>query len=523
MGFFSFLEQETPQDQGPTIEQLGADPNSEAVKGKKLKVDDASLRRSIASKEQEAAKLEQGAIGQVHRILQRVTGPGMVGATNAQLVQVRDAMDKGMLKPHQLVDDLETLLKKKHDPTHITEPEVYGLVSALNDLKVSQQKRAEVQQEGAGLGRAPQISKEDLIGSAEESLAKAKKLREEASNLGVLNRGSRIQQAQNLESQAAGLRGMADEQQETKYAPGVSPTLPASNTPIQDYLKGFGLEQKDLIPRIHSALTVSGITPDKWGDDVDPRSGVLRIMSALDKNGSLANAIAQQLQLARQEDAANKQNTSQQPDDPRIAQTEARIGQREAELRGLYASLRDNDFMRTWPGIILYVLVGLITQNPAFAARLIGGRDNRGAVGAEIKGIQMELSRLDRQLARDIDRDTMAKREAARRLQRKDDQVDQRKWEVSKMMLQHNLIIERNAKKGNPETFMMKKLASEFQRALGMASKYSGEMQNEFADPKARAFARDNFNHYMRKAAELDEDIRNMGGAVLTEEADAGE
>lgn len=311
---------------------------------------------------------------------------------------------------------------------------------------------------------------------------------------------------------------------ESQYAPGVGATLPASQTPIQDYLRGFGLERKDLIPRVHAALTVSGISPEKWGDDVDPRSGVLRIMAQLDKDGTLAGAIARQLQEARQQDANSQQNApQQQPTDPRIAQTEARIGQREAELRALYASLKDNEFMRTWPGIILYVLVGLITQNPAFAARLIGGRDNRAAIGAEIKGIQGELARLDRQLARDIDRDVMVKREAARRLQHKEDRDDQRKWEVSKLMLQHNLIIERNAKKGNPETFMMKKLAAEFQRSLGMASKFSGEMQNEFADPGNRAKARQNFEHYMRKAAQLDEDIKNMGGAVLTEEPDTEE
>jgi hypothetical protein len=283
--------------------------------------------------------------------------------------------------------------------------------------------------------------------------------------------------------------------------------------PVSSFMEGLGI--KDAVPKVHQALQKVGIPPEEWGNtNVDPSAGVMRVMAELDPNGDFARLIAKGLADAKLEDANQSQSQGKGQTDPGIARTERAIQNKEQEMRALYATLRESPFMRTWPGIILYVLVGMLTQNPAFAARLIGGVGNRAAVNDEIKGIQYQLARLDRELARREREDAYTQREAARRLQRKEDQVDQRKWDLSKMMLQHQLIIKRNASRNNPETALMKKLAADFQRNLGMASKFSGEMQNEFAGPKDRAKARSNFNTYMRRAAELDADIRNLGGGV---------
>jgi hypothetical protein len=283
--------------------------------------------------------------------------------------------------------------------------------------------------------------------------------------------------------------------------------------PVSSFMEGLGI--KDAVPKVHQALQKVGIPPEEWGNtNVDPSAGVMRVLADLDQNGDFARLIAKGLADAKLEDANQSQSQGKGQTDPAIARTERAIQSKEQEMRALYATLRESPFMRTWPGIILYVLVGMLTQNPAFAARLIGGVGNRAAVNDEIKGIQYQLARLDRELARREREDAYTQREAARRLQRKEDQVDQRKWDLSKMMLQHQLIIKRNASRNNPETALMKKLAADFQRNLGMASKFSGEMQNEFADPKDRANARSNFNTYMRRAAELDADIRNLGGGV---------
>jgi hypothetical protein len=282
--------------------------------------------------------------------------------------------------------------------------------------------------------------------------------------------------------------------------------------PVSSFMEGLGI--KDAVPKVHQALQKVGIPPEEWGNtNVDPSAGVMRVLADLDQNGDFARLIAKGLADAKLEDANQSQSQGKGQTDPAIARTERAIQSKEQEMRALYATLRESPFMRTWPGIILYVLVGMLTQNPAFAARLIGGVGNRAAVNDEIKGIQYQLARLDRELARREREDAYTQREAARRLQRKEDQVDQRKWDLSKMMLQHQLIIKRNASRNNPETALMKKLAADFQRNLGMASKFSGEMQNEFADPKLRENARQNFNLYMRRAAEIDAQINQMGGS----------
>ncbi len=301
---------------------------------------------------------------------------------------------------------------------------------------------------------------------------------------------------------------------------------PLSPTPVTHFLGSLGIP--NVLPQVQKALQKVGIPAEEWGKtNVDPSAGMMRVMAELDPNGDFARLIATQLANARTEDATQQQNKGAGGDkaqtDAAIMRTERAIQTKEGEMRALYATLRESPFMKTWPGIILYCIVGMLTQNPAFAARLIGGVGNREAVKEEISGIQFELRRLDHELARREQSQVYSQREAARRLQKKEDTADQRKWETSKMMLQHQLIIKRNAARGNPETALMKKLAGDFQRNLGMASKFSGEMQNEFADPKDRAAARANFNLYMRRAAELDGDIRKIGGAGAEPEPEAQE
>lgn len=300
---------------------------------------------------------------------------------------------------------------------------------------------------------------------------------------------------------------------------------PGTREPVTKYMNDLGIDREALVAKLHAAQNVVGIPQDQWNDqNVDTSAGILRVMSSLDKGGTLAQMISQQLAMAKQDDLAAKGQkgaAGQDGRDPQIALTQNAIESKEAKMRELYASLRETPFMKTWPGIILYVLVGMITKNPAFAAQLLGGVGDRAAVKDEIRGIQWDIHRLDQQLSEKEKEEAYSKREAARRMTKQSDEVDQRKWELSKMMIQHQLIIKRNAARGNPETFLMKKLSGDFQRSLGMAGKFSGEMQNEFADPKDRAKARENFEYYTKQAAALDQQIRQMGGNVTA--ATAGE
>ena len=291
-----------------------------------------------------------------------------------------------------------------------------------------------------------------------------------------------------------------------------------AQAPVTTFMKGLGIGKEALTERVHKAMQAVGIPIDQWESKVNTQAGILRVTSALDPQGAFAQLVKDSLDRARAEDAAGQQQVQQ--GEARIAETERAITGKEYQLRALYGSLGQSPFMQTWPGIILYVLVGLLTQNPAFAARLIGGVTNRNSVNAEIKGIQFDLRRLESRLARREQDQIEFKREAARRLQRREDHALDQLISLSKMKINHDLIIERNAKKGNPETDLMRKLSRDFQRSLGMASKFSGEMQNEFAEKEVRGAARENFNKYMERANALDKQIIQIGGDVLEEETD---
>lgn len=402
-------------------------------------------------------------------------------------------------------------------------------------------------------GQLDTLTKE--IATAKDTMPEAVSARGEQEQKNIV--GAKQQKAAALAEHIKQLEAMTAGQQpvQVNAPPAVPPTVetpPQFLGPISHFMDGLGIPSEQLPAKVHAALNAVGISPDQWADtNVEPTAGLMRVLGEMDKDGAFAQLIVQQMSLARQQDMTDQQNQPQgqsqptqqqsssqgQQGNPAIARTEGQIRSREQEIRQLYSQLRQSPFMQTWPGIILYVLVGMLTQNPAFAARLIGGVGNRDAIDREIKGIQFELRRLDGQLARQEREEAYSKREAARRLQHKDDVADQRKWEMSKMMVQHNLIIQRNAARGNPETFIMKKLAGDFQRSLGMASKFQGEMDqyaramnNELADPKSREDARRkwsdakrNYDYYMQKAAGVDQDIRGIGGAAAAPEEDSEE
>jgi hypothetical protein len=554
MGFFDFLsapaQDPTTQDQAlykkkkiPPTQELFQDDeitrlnqhNSEEMASRKGDTQEAApksqgvspddSRRLFAASESDLVKREQAAISEVRDIIGRSNFMG-----SPELSRVQDSLQKdaGRLTPEQIASDLDVILKKKgfSSAGHVViDP---GNLSRLAVLRNEFSRLAEDRQKFDAQGRpggAPQVADQQTLElDASESLQRAQELEQKASRLGTLARDPVLAEARNLRAQSAALQQRAMEAKHQGEAPPAAPQAgPTSMTPAADYMRGLGIDKEQLTDRMHKAVKAVGIPEEQWEEGVDPKSGMLRVMGALDPQGQFATLLSGQIQAAKAQDAASAGAQPSDPEDARAAgridDTEKELGGREARLRLLYTELGKAQFMHTWPGIILYVLVGMITQNPAFAARLLGGIGNRDAVDAEIKGLQGDIRRLDQQLMyREKSRADM-RTAAARRLQQKDDKNDTWRRQVGMAMLNHKLIIERNEKKGNPETAVMKKLQSSYQRATGMAAKYSGEMQNEFAPEDKRQQARANFNFYMKKAAALDMQLDEMGGEVLQEEA----
>ncbi len=533
MGFFSFLtpgEQDAPPDlerpvrvpKGAKVRQPGKDysladqewaaEGDDIIPGDGIPTAKAGVDFDV-DKRQNVRKAHadiQNAYGEALKVVGQAGlggGSPFTPQDANDLRQIRDALSMRGTKeagvadnPIKLADDLRVIATRQTVPPEYAKL-LHGAADKLTNAYKAQGELEALRQPGQALA----VNDKDISGRQQYLAAEIAKRQEQLKTAGSL-RAPQLQQELKSLREEEGRMSLA-----TKGTEGLTPPEPE---PVTKFMAGLGI--KDAVPKVHQALQKVGIPPEEWGNtNVDPSAGVMRVLAELDPNGDFARLIAKGIADAKMEDANQSQTQPQGKGqtDPGIARTERAIQNKEQEMRALYATLRESPFMRTWPGIILYVLVGMLTQNPAFAARLIGGVGNRAAVNDEIKGIQHQLARLDRELARRERDDAYTQREAARRLQRKEDQVDQRKWDLSKMMLQHQLIIKRNASRNNPETALMKKLAADFQRNLGMASKFSGEMQNEFADPKLRESARQNFNLYMRRAAEIDSQINQMGGS----------
>jgi hypothetical protein len=520
------------QDEGAELSSIQAAERGEAQpEVDKPKIDPEQYRREYADKESSLIKRENQAFSKLKAVfsdpdLKLHAGPHDPDYKSRQQVAVfRNALLAGKLNARQALSDLDILMKtgavdfRNDGATMGSGAQKRAMVSSLHkEISGLLDERGQFNAQASPVYQK-QSSPEELANEAAALWKKSADARESAKNLGVLSSEKKIREAQTLEAQAASLDRLANQQRaqqpEVKdWRETIVPSL--EEEPVTKYMNGLGVDREALVDRVHKGMQKVGIDPAKMDEKVDPRSGILRVVGELDKQGILASAISNQLAAARAEDAANVQNKGPQDgEDPKIYQTERAIQGKEDRLRQAYAELAQAPFMSTWPGIILYVLVGMITQNPAFAARLIGGTGNREALDREIKGLQLDLRRLDHQLEYRERMDAETKREAARRLGRKEDEVSQRKWEMGKLMLQHQLIIQRAEARQNPEAPLLKKLQAAFTRATGMAAKFSGEMQNEFADPDLRQKARDNFNFYMKKAAELDAQLQEIGAVEL--------
>lgn len=199
--------------------------------------------------------------------------------------------------------------------------------------------------------------------------------------------------------------------------------------------------------------------------------------------------------------------------------TLSELKMKQAERRDLLLSLGRDPSSQNWLSAIVTILLSAAIGSER-ALQVMGYASKTNSLKLQLDILNQEINE-DIALLRDQRQgEREMKREAARRLQRTQDEQEVWRRQVGMALLNHKLIIERNEKKGNPETALMKKLQASYQRAVGMAAKYSGEMQNEFAPTDKRDQARANFNFYMKKAADLDMQLDDMGGDVLEEESE---
>lgn len=474
------------------------------------------------------------AVGDAYAVLENTTGSfSKQGAFNRpsedslrQVQQVKQAITK-KADPMALADDFSRLSQNLE-----FSPEERKAFAGVSAMFVRASKSRDM---AAASGEAPQIqpSPESLAQAQAkvEALARQEEAaRQKLQTLGVTNPQRQATQNAVLE--------LAKERQETERnlkhfsqqeaAKAAQPQPQSTTPPLQADIKknsaSGGRKEEDLrlavVGAMRKAEQEHGLElGDLVGNEVDYATALRTMLPVLDPSGKVQ---AEMLALAMKQKQGGQ--IQQQPTEPGSQQapaesdaTLAELKMKQAERRALLGGLGQDPSAQNWLSAIVTILLSAAIGSER-ALRVMGYASRTNTLKYQLDILNQEIEEDMALLKEQRQSEREIKREAARRMTRQEDQNEQRKWELGKMVFQHQLIIKRNEQKGNPETSLMKKLSAEFQRSLGIASKYSKppylNQFGEWTDPRGKA----EFERYMKKAAELDAMLREIGGTAEPEE-----
>jgi hypothetical protein len=556
MGFFDFLS--TPKQDIPTLEREQADlrkkkPQQEAnpfqddealrvsqYKNEEARAGEASTLEGASNVNKSAGMAQKGlvqdydrAVGDAFAALSNVRGRAF-GKSDAfpsderrravgEAVQVEKNLSK-KANPLALADDFERLSSNKEfDPE---ERKAFSGVAAMF-RRASQSRDAAAISGEMPKAAPPQEAIQQAKDKAENLRRQEEAARKQLETMGVTNpnragtQNAILEIAKERESVESSLKEFSPKAP-VEVAPG-------PNDKLQKGFSSAGVSQKEVARSVNEGLeAVAGSMGADFnpGDAVSFQYALPYAIAALGPEAQLA--FSEWMRDIKKKEAEAKGFT---PTGNPAQDAGGMSAKGEGEGPSHQDMIRQNfeqqklaraDFaaaqeLQSWPAIIAFCLLGMLI-GPQGAFAFFSNARKKKELQGWLQQLEMERKYLsdEQDYTRKMESETRSA--AARRLQHKEDRDETFRRQVGLTMLNHKLIIERNEKKGNPETAVMKKLQASYQRAIGMAAKYSGEMQNEFAPEDKRNSARANFNFYMKKAAALDMQLDEMGGDVLEEE-----
>ena len=288
-----------------------------------------------------------------------------------------------------------------------------------------------------------------------------------------------------------------------KPAAQVSPEAEYGKT-LDSYIEDLGVQHdqfKQYITQAQDALNLKDSDLDKM--DVDFNTGLRRGLAAFGPVGiEIANQVTRDLGGPETQSATvdEKGMPTKTPEDMRIEANRMK-------MRDLYGQLRDAPFMRTWFGILAYVLLAATTKSPSFAARIMMINPNREGTLAELQSLRDDIRMDQRKLDYDEQRKNQIRSWAAQQMASNEVRKQNMYGESYRVMMAANQKIQ--AANSKEESAGWSKLLRQYLVAENDAKGYLRTARNfgEVVDTKAEAL----YVEAMKKKRELSEKIQAHG------------
>jgi hypothetical protein len=386
--------------------------------------------------------------------------------------------------PAKLADDLQELGARTGDKTLI------DAAAKLSRAYKAQGELEAMRQPGGPLS----VSPEEVAARKVQLESELAKKTEESKLAGEIRSPKLKEEIRALQQEQLRVNQAVPKREPATFAEqNADPALPpTSPKPIESEFNALGVKRKQLVESAIAALEAAGIEEGEWDAQVPTQAGLKRILSVMDREGTLAQQMAADLLAEKQRNQPQKTDefeSEQKSSQQRADQYGQQLQQQRSELKELYKSLNAQPFMQSWLGLTLFVLLGMLA-GPTNAAKLLGVGRNRNAILGEIQELKAEMRFNSQEMRREQDYAQRVRLEAIRHKQRESDYKRDKSDSYSKMIVNHLLIMERAKQRAAPEhQEIVKKLNAQLTNTMKMMDEPGEVLRNDWmeeGDPRKR-------------------------------------
>ena len=366
-------------------------------------------------------------------------------------------------------------------------------------------------------GGALSLSEPELASRKQEIEGRAGKLAEEQKTIGQFR-------GQELKGSIEGVK--KEKENLDEYERRLKPASPIQDDNLEAHISAGGRNTNDLKGAVLGATRKleqdHGLELDNLDEQVPFATALRTILPLLDEDGRVSTEMMQLLKGMRPQQQERKPAVeSQASQGPDLELEEIR--RKQMERREMFNQISNDTTHHTWLSAIAYVLMSVLIGFDN-ASRLWSRSSRNGTLKPQLDTLSAEI-REDISLYQGRRREEGQMRaEAARQSQRQENVVDDTQRDVYKMILNHQLILQRARASGVANT-TTKKMSSDFARYATLADDARAEIAQQdkilesitATDPMKRNAAaiktdtRQKLEQYKVKMREINELLENGG------------